>query len=248
MSVEDPQDIPYPDVGNEPNSVSCILSYPVSSSSYSLEDGEIMEGHFSGSIVDSELPPLQPSDQPESHLPDQARTSMPAEPVSSLAPTPTVEPSNTLSLSCLIPLGCLFHSLFLFFGLSDGRGPGSSKVPRAGSPWVGRHPRVLRRMRSLSGRHLQDLHRPPTPSSEKPRTINPTYDASYRTVILGFFLSFAIAAGLFIYLKWNRTSFFASSCFIHIPSMCLQHAAFVSVYSCETLVQKFHPQQHEPTL
>lgn len=83
-----------------------------------------------------------------------------------------------------------FHDAFFpaayrtfFLGPSDEGGPGPSKVPRVGSPRLGRHPRVSRRMRSLAGRHLQDLHRPPATSSQKPRRIITTHAAGWCTMI-----------------------------------------------------------------
>lgn len=103
MSVKGHQDIPFPDVGGESSNVSRIPPYPVISASYSLEDGEIVEGHFSGCIADTRTPSQRPNGHPQLHLSNQVSASTPAyppaKPVESFAPTPTIEPSNTLPLS-----------------------------------------------------------------------------------------------------------------------------------------------------
>lgn len=99
MLVEDHQELPYPNAGGKSSNVSQIRPYPVISNSNSLEDGEIVEGHFSN--IASRSLSQQHKGQPQLHLSNQVRASTPlfptAEPVARLAPT--VEPSNTPSLS-----------------------------------------------------------------------------------------------------------------------------------------------------
>ncbi|KAH0831413.1 hypothetical protein J3R83DRAFT_14084 [Lanmaoa asiatica] len=91
MSAEDRQELPSLNAAGKSNNVSLIRPNPVTSNSYSLEDGEVEERRFS-SIASRPLL-QQPKDKPQLHLSnqDRASSSFPtAEPVASLAST--VEP------------------------------------------------------------------------------------------------------------------------------------------------------------
>lgn len=165
MSTKDSQDVPSPEVDGESNNVSCIPPHPViPNTGYSLEDSEIVEGHPSGIHADAR-PPMSPQkpDRPELlHASGQVSASIPtSSPIELVgALTYTDEPSNALSLSCHVFPGRLSYFLS-FLGPSDEGGPGPRKIPRIGSPRLGCHSRIPRRMWSLSGHHLHNLYRPP---------------------------------------------------------------------------------------
>ena len=98
MSVEDREEVSSPNSGCEPNILSQIQPYTVITNSDSLEDGEIVEGHFS-SVAPRPLL-QQPKDPSQLILSTQVRTSTPPFPTTELVSlVPTVEPSNVLSLS-----------------------------------------------------------------------------------------------------------------------------------------------------
>jgi len=97
MSVEgsDRQKLPSLNAGGKSNDASQIRPYPVMSSSGSLEDGEIVEGRFSG--ISPQLLSQQSKDQPQPRSSNQVITSTPSFPTAEAAVT--VEPSNSLLMT-----------------------------------------------------------------------------------------------------------------------------------------------------